>query len=115
MVSEICPERRLTGMKMEKVLFWQVQDTEILCQFFRIYDEVSWDIKARRKRKKPENNKLVGASVFPVELFKPDDRPLTSLHPWACSLRTKGFRGRHRCGVTLLSGEKCTAIIFGYI
>ena len=59
----------------------------------------------KNRKKKPEDNKLVGASVFPVELFKPDDRPLTSLHPWACSLRTRGFRGRHRCGVTLLSGE----------
>ena len=26
-------------------------------------------------------------------------------HPWACSLRTRGYRGRHRCGVTLLSGK----------
>ena len=65
-------------------------------------------MKSRKKIKKSDDQKLVGASVFPVELFKPDDRPLTSLHPWACSLRTKGFRGRHRCGVTLLSGKKCT-------
>ena len=28
----------------------------------------------------------------------------SALHPWQCSLRTRGFRGRHRCGVTLLSG-----------
>lgn len=24
--------------------------------------------------------------------------------PWLCSLREAGFRGRHRCGVALLSG-----------
>jgi len=31
----------------------------------------------------------------PVKLFR---------SPWLCDLRTPGFRGRHRCGVTLLSG-----------
>ena len=25
-------------------------------------------------------------------------------HPWQCSLKFQGFRGHHRCGVTLLSG-----------
>merc|ERR1711874_828498 len=25
-------------------------------------------------------------------------------HPWQCSMRLQGFRGRHKCGVTLLSG-----------
>ena len=26
-------------------------------------------------------------------------------HPWQCSLKFPGFRGRHKCGVTLLSGQ----------
>ena len=40
--------------------------------------------------------------MFPVDI----DSTITSQHhPWACSLKTRGFRGRHRCGVTLLSGE----------
>ena len=26
-------------------------------------------------------------------------------YPWMCSLKTSGYRGRHRCGVTLLSGH----------
>ena len=49
------------------------------------------------------NTKLAGATVFPVDT----DRIRNSEHhPWACSLRTRGFRGRHRCGVTLLSGKQ---------
>ena len=27
-------------------------------------------------------------------------------HPWQCSLKFPGFRGRHKCGVTLLSGQE---------
>jgi len=30
--------------------------------------------------------------------------PIKNRHPWLCSLRTPGFRGTHRCSVTLLSG-----------
>jgi hypothetical protein len=30
--------------------------------------------------------------------------PTKNRHPWLCSLRTPGYRGVHRCGVTLLSG-----------
>ena len=25
-------------------------------------------------------------------------------YPWMCSLKETGFRGKHKCGVTLLSG-----------
>jgi hypothetical protein len=32
------------------------------------------------------------------------DVPSKNRYPWLCSLRTPGFRGIHRCGVTLLSG-----------
>ena len=32
------------------------------------------------------------------------DIPPKNRHPWLCSLRTPGYRGVHRCGVTLLSG-----------
>jgi len=47
-------------------------------------------------------NRLFGASVFPVPSSEIGKN--TRFHPWLCSLRTRGFRGRHRCGVTLLSG-----------
>jgi hypothetical protein len=30
--------------------------------------------------------------------------PNKNRHPWLCSLRTPGYKGTHRCGVTLLSG-----------
>jgi len=43
------------------------------------------------------NTRLFGSSIYPL-LRVPD------ANPWLCSLRTRGFRGRHRCGVTLLSG-----------
>ena len=33
-------------------------------------------------------------------------------YPWLCSLKESGFRGRHRCGVTLLAGN-CYAVIQG--
>ena len=42
-----------------------------------------------------------GASVYPVDFNREQN---SQHHPWLCSLRTRGFRGRHRCGVTLLSG-----------
>ena len=47
------------------------------------------------------NTRLFGASIKPVQIGNPSTR----LHPWLCSLRTRGFRERHRCGVTLLSGN----------
>jgi len=47
------------------------------------------------------NIRLSGATIFPVDR---SDEVNSRHHPWACSLRTNGFRGRHRCGVTLLSG-----------
>ena len=51
-----------------------------------------------------DDDRLVGAALFPVD-FGSEDRDIIPQHPWACSLRTRGFRGRHRCGVTLLSGR----------
>ena len=50
-----------------------------------------------------EDNRLEGASIYPSDLNYLTG-PTSALHPWLCSLRTRGFRGRHRCGVTLLSG-----------
>ena len=46
-----------------------------------------------------DDTRIFGASVYPV-----DSVADTGFSPWLCSLRTRGFRGRHRCGVTLLSG-----------
>ena len=50
-----------------------------------------------------EEERLEGASIYPSDLNFVDG-PTSAHHPWLCSLRTRGFRGRHRCGVTLLSG-----------
>ena len=55
--------------------------------------------------------KLGGTTVFPTDV----NASISSLHhPWACSLRSKGFRGRHRCGVTLLSGRLWMQILNFY-
>jgi len=35
----------------------------------------------------------------------------TTYNPWLCSLKEKGFRGRHRCGVTMLSGPPHQTIL----
>ena len=53
--------------------------------------------------KDAEDDRLEGASVFATGANYTAG-PTSALHPWQCSLRTRGFRGRHRCGVTLLSG-----------
>ena len=56
----------------------------------------------KKKKNMNKNARLGGATVFPTD----DNASINSLHhPWACSLRRSGFRGRHRCGVTLLSGK----------
>jgi hypothetical protein len=39
---------------------------------------------------------LLNEVVYPI--------PLKNRYPWQCSLRTPGFTGVHRCGVTLISG-----------
>ena len=35
-----------------------------------------------------------------------DEQKLFLSFPWMCSLKEAGFSGRHRCGVTLLSGNE---------
>ena len=52
----------------------------------------------RRTSLSINSTRVWGASSFPT-LGSPHDSP------WMCSLKTRGFRGKHRCGVTLLSGE----------
>jgi hypothetical protein len=37
--------------------------------------------------------------------------PQKNRYPWQCSLRTPGYRGFHRCGVTLLSGPPKPTIL----
>ena len=57
----------------------------------------------KNKRRKKNGNKISGSSVYLSDTNP--RRVITSRHhPWQCSLRFQGFRGRHRCGVTLLSG-----------
>ena len=33
------------------------------------------------------------------------ERAKQNIFPWLCSLKEAGFKGNHRCGVTLLSGK----------
>ena len=62
--------------------------------------------KKGNKKNKFESNKDVGISL--TALIFSDitaNNYITSMyHPWQCSMRLQGFRGRHKCGVTLLSG-----------
>ena len=65
-----------------------------------MYDRKS---PAPSRSKKTAGLRLAGASIYPVDTNLTNG--ITSAnHPWLCSLRTRGFRGRHRCGLTLLSG-----------
>ena len=65
------------------------------------------------------------ATLAPERLLSPASQPDTvsfdplyggtffsdvNRNPWQCSLRTPGYRGFHRCGVTLLSGPPRTTI-----
>ena len=59
--------------------------------------------KSQKVGTKLDDNRLEGASIYPSDLDYLSGQT-SALHPWLCSLRTRGFRGRHRCGVTLLSG-----------
>ena len=61
------------------------------------------DLESKQEFKVNNSNRIFGSSVFPVTLLPIEP---TRHHPWLCSLRTRGFRGRHRCGVTLLSGKR---------
>ena len=54
-----------------------------------------------------QNTKLQGPATEEVIAFAGimgTQVPTKNRHPWLCSLRTPGYRGVHRCGVTLLSG-----------
>jgi hypothetical protein len=55
----------------------------------------------------PNNSKLSGPATDAVTEFAGGiikQVPKINKHPWLCSLRTPGYRGVHKCGVTLLSG-----------
>ena len=72
---------------------------------FRDYGKLAEEDIILRTDNKRDENRLTGASVFPTDL---DPAENSQHHPWACSLRMRGYRGRHRCGVTLLSGNNCS-------
>ena len=61
---------------------------------------------------KKDNARTSGSSAYlsetdPFNIVA--DKVLASRqHPWQCSLKFQGFRGHHRCGVTLLSGPTVT-------
>ena len=65
------------------------------------YFQISIFYTHRQSPGSSNDSRLTGATVFPVDII---DIVNAGHHPWACSLKTSGFRGRHKCGVTLLSG-----------
>ena len=69
-------------------------------QFFDVdfFDTSKRQRKKSRKRNRKERtkNKIFGATTTESK---------QNMHPWLCALKEVGFRGRHRCGVTLLSGK----------
>ena len=69
---------------------------------FRYSGELAKEDLIYRADNKKDDDRLTGASIFPTDL---DLTQNSQHHPWACSLRTRGYRGRHRCGVTLLYGN----------
>ena len=63
----------------------------------------SYNLSVRILILRLNNTRLAGATIYPTDLdFRFGET--SAYHPWLCSLRTRGFRGRHRCGLTLLSG-----------
>ena len=69
---------------------------------FRDYGQLAKEDIILRTDNQRDENRLTGASIFPTDLGLAIN---SQHHPWACSLRTRGYRGRHRCGVTLLWGN----------
>ena len=55
------------------------------------------------KEAERDDSRISGSSVY-LSDTDPTELVTSRHHPWQCSLRFQGFRGRHRCGVTLLSG-----------
>ena len=55
------------------------------------------------KLKEDDDDRISGSSAYLSDI-DPNRVTTSRHHPWQCSLRFQGFRGRHRCGVTLLSG-----------
>lgn len=49
----------------------------------------------------------------PLGFINLNSQKFTTGYPWMCSLRTTGFRGSHKCGVTLLSGPPKATILVG--
>ena len=62
-------------------------------------------MKKKRMEKLSQTNdeRSSGASAYPSDT-QTDNYVTSMYHPWQCSMRLQGFRGRHKCGVTLLSG-----------
>merc|ERR1719223_1976247 len=79
-------------------------NTLSVLQNYRDYGELAkQDIILRTENNNRDDTRLTGASIFPTDLGLAIN---SQHHPWACSLRTRGYRGRHRCGVTLLWGPR---------
>ena len=61
---------------------------------------VCWDPALPRCLKRSMTGANISFHGFHVE------QKLIPSFPWMCSLKEAGFSGRHRCGVTLLSGNE---------
>ena len=80
-----------------------VLDTALSCVTTRAVTRNDGDEGDRVEKKGDVAFRLEGASIYPTDLNYTEGQT-SAHHPWQCSLRTRGYRGRHRCGVTLLSG-----------
>jgi hypothetical protein len=62
--------------------------------------------RGRRKRKGSRKPKSLDIRAFgaATSVVNPTNETFARF-PWLCSLKETGFTGRHRCGVTLLSGQ----------
>jgi len=66
---------------------------------------------AKKLNKRPE--RIIGHAGDSIFLGLTEERLNKTLnqYPWTCSLKTRGFRGYHRCGVTLLSAPPQKTIL----
>ena len=87
--------KTLSGIKYKSLLMFSFILITMFQQQRYFEDEPFESPRFRGKN----DTRLTGATVFPTQYARFGQHPA-----WICSLRTRGFRGRHRCGVSLLSG-----------
>ena len=88
--------------KKNRYFFSQLQH-----QFFHYYRKKNIRGKKKFNRTQGASSSFSDREPFPFPPLPIGGSGRTSQHhPWQCSLKFPGFRGRHKCGVTLLSGQE---------